>query len=197
MNKGTSTPARAPAQRMSKWEWVLRILRAQPRMILIPALSAALAILIVGVWWLGRRGVRPPSTGPAHGQAPEAQAPKLPRVRQPEAVTFAVTLTPGWVRGGEESKHVVIPPEATRVRFEARFEGGYPRYQARLETVEGRQVWSEGNLEAQTFPGGKRIFLDLSSTLLAPGDYILTVRGLPATGNPETVAEYAFRVEKR
>jgi hypothetical protein len=30
--------------------------------------------------------------------------------------------------------------------------------------------------------------------LLPPGDYILTLRGLPTAGSPETVAEYAFRV---
>jgi hypothetical protein len=193
LEAGISAPALS--HRMSKW--LLRLLRARPRTILVPALCAALAILIVGVWWRDHRSVRPPATGAVPGQAPKAQGPKLPRVQEPQAATFAVTLVPGLVRGGEESKPVVIPPEATRVRFEARFEGGYSRYQALLKTVEGREVWSGGNLQAETFRGGTRIFLDLSSSLLAPGDYVLTVRGLPAAGGAETVADYAFRVEKR
>jgi len=192
------SPARPLTHRVSKWEPLLRTLGARPQ-ILVPALSAALIILIVGGWWLERRSARPPATGALPGQAPAAQAPKLPQVQKPPAAkTLAVVLTPGLARGGEESRPLVIPPEVGRVRFEARFEGDYPRYYAVLETVEGRQVWgSEANLKAQAFPGGKRVFLDLSSSMLPPGDYILTVRGLPASGSAETVAEYTFRVANR
>lgn len=193
----TGGPAQPLTHRESRWEWLRRALGAQRQRVLVPALSAALAVLITGGWWLQHRRVPRPTTGPVPGQVPEAQAPKLPKVHEGQTVTFAVTLAPGLVRGAEESKSVVIPPEATRVRFEARFEGDYPRYEALVETVEGRQVWSEGNLQAETFLSGKRIFLDLSSRLLAPGDYILAVRGLPASGAAETVAEYAFRVSKR
>ncbi len=192
------SPARPLTHRAFMWERLLRVLGARPQTILIPAFSAALVILIVSGWWLERRSARPPATGALPGQAPEAQALKLPQVQPPGAKTLAVVLTPGLARGGEESRPLVIPPEVGRVRFEARFEGDYPRYHVVLETVEGRQVWSsEGNLEAQAFPGGKRVFLDLSSSMLPPGDYILTVRGLPASGSAETVAEYAFRVENR
>ena len=191
------SPSRPLPHRASRWERLLGILRAQPRVVLVPVLSAALVILVAGGWWLRHRGVRTPAIGQVPGQVPEAQAPKLPRVEQPQATTFAVTLTPGLVRSGEGSKPVVIPPEASRVRFEARFEGDYPRYDALLQTVEGQQVWSERSLQAETFLSEKRIFLDLSRRLLAPGDYILTVRGLPAAANPETVAEYSFRVSKR
>jgi hypothetical protein len=192
-----SSPARPLTRRVSTWDRLLRALGAQPRMVVVPALSAALAILIVGGWWLGHRSVPRPTTGPRPGQGPEAVMPTIRTGQQSGVTTFAIVLTPGLVRGSEKSKPVVIPPEASTVRLEARFEGNYPRYQALLETVEGKKVWSEGTLQAQTFPGGERIFLDLSSSLLAPGDYILTVRGLPAAGNPETVAEYAFRVVER
>ena len=84
-----------------------------------------------------------------------------------------------------------------RVRLEAQFEGDYPEYEAVLETAENKRVWSTRNLKAQAFPGGKNIFIDISSSLLAPGDYILTLHGFPAMGAPETAAEYAFRVAKR
>jgi anti-sigma factor RsiW len=190
-------PARPQTDRASKWEQLLRVLAARPQ-ILVPALTTALVILIVGGWWVERRSARPPTTGALRGQAPEAQAAKRPPMQPPEAKTLAVVLTPGLARGGEESRLVVIPSDVGRVRFEARFEGDYPRYHAMLATVEGRQIWSgEGNLEAQAFPGGERIFLDLSSNMLPPGDYILTVRGLSVSGSAETVAEYTFRVENR
>jgi hypothetical protein len=181
-----------PAHR--KWELLVAVLKAHPRRISIPAVCAALVIVIVGVW-LGYRSMRPLMTGSIPGQ--ESQAPKPGEVHEPQAITFTVTLLPGLARGREELRTVVIPAEASRVRFEAQFEGDYPTYQAVLETVEGKQVWSESNLQPQKFPGGMRIFLDLSSSVLASGDYILTVRGLPPTGRAETVAEYTFRIANR
>jgi hypothetical protein len=99
------------------------------------------------------------------------------------------------VRGGEQkSRPVVILPDVRRVRLEARFEGDYPSYEAVLQTAENKRIWSKGNLKDRPFPGGKRILFELSSSLLPTGDYILTLRGIPAAGSPETVAEYTFRV---
>jgi len=174
----------------------------------LAALSMILAILIMGSWWLGRRSVQPlqsrnapgmvaPTAGPLPNQAPQIQTQTSPEAQEPETRTIAVVLSRGLVRSTEqESRPVVIPPDVRRVQLEARFEGDYPHYQAVLQTAEGKRIWSKGDLEAQAFPGGKRILLYLSSSLLPPGDYILTLRGLPSSGNPETVAEYAFRVGK-
>ena len=168
---------------------------------LLPVLSLSLVILMAGSWWLGRRSVRPLQLPPAQpqtasGNAPGAVAPTAGE-QEPEARTIAVVLSRGLVRGNEEqSKPLVIPPEVSQVRLEARVEVNYPRYEAVLQTAESKRIWSGGDLEAQVFPGGKRILLDVSSSLLPHGDYILTVRGLPAAGSPETVAEYAFRVRK-
>jgi len=188
--------AASPARRASKLELLLGFVRAQ-RKVFLPVFSAAVAILIVGVWWVGHRGVRPGTSNSVPGQGAETQGQKPSPSPESPGATFAVTLVPGLARGGEGSEAVVIPAETSRVRFEARFEGQYPSYRALLETVEGRQVWSEGNLQAETFPGGLRIFLDVSSSLLSPGDYILSVQGVPATGRPQTVADYTFRVAKR
>jgi hypothetical protein len=162
-------------------------------------ISLSLVILTVGGWWLGRRSVQPLQlpTAPsqtASGNAPGTAAPTSGE-QEPEARTIAVVLSRGLVRGNEGgSKPLVIPPEVSQVRLEARVEVDYPRYEAVLQTAESKRVWSKGDLEAQAFPGGKRILLYLSSTLFPPGDYILTLRGLPTAGSPETVAEYAFRV---
>ena len=110
---------------------------------------------------------------------------------------MAVVLSRGLVRGNEEeSKPLVIPPEVRQIRLEARVEVDYPRYEALLQTAESKGIWSKGDLEAKAFPGGKRIILYLSSDVLPPGDYILTLRGLPTAGSPETAAEYVFHVGK-
>jgi hypothetical protein len=89
---------------------------------------------------------------------------------------------------------VLIPPVTNQVRLEARVEVIYQRYEAVLQTAESKPIWSQRNLEAEEFPGGRRIFLYVSKSLLPPGDYVVTVHGLPTSGSPETVAEYSFRV---
>lgn len=187
------------AQLAAKWKSLLRTIGTQPPMVMVPALSVAILVLMVGGWWLGRRSVQPlqlRSTLPraASGSAPDTATPTTGG-QESEARTMAVVLSRGLVRGSEEgSKALVIPPEVSQVRLEARVEVNYPRYEALLSTAEGKRVWSEGDLEAQAFPGGKRVLLYLSKDLLPAGDYIVTVRGLPTAGSPETVAEYVFRI---
>jgi hypothetical protein len=159
------------------------------------ALSLGLVILMAGSWWLGRRSVQPSQFSPAPPQTASPGAVTPAAEQEPEARTIAVVLSRGLVRGNEEgSKPLVIPPDVSQVRLEARVEVNYRRYEAALQTAESKPIWSKGDLEAQAFPGGKRVLLHISSSLLPPGDYILTLRGLPTTGNPETVAEYSFRV---
>ena len=137
-----------------------------------------------------------PENQTASGNAPGTAAPTAEE-QEPEARTIAVVLSRGLVRGNEEgSKPLVIPLEVSQVRLEARVEVDYPRYEAVLQTAESKRIWSKGDLEAQAFPGGKRVLLYISNSLLPPGDYILTLRGLPTVGSPETVAEYAFHVER-
>ncbi|MGB2887233.1 MAG: hypothetical protein WBC04_06030, partial [Candidatus Acidiferrales bacterium] len=190
------------AQLVTTWKSLLRGLGAQPRMVLVPALSVTILVLMAGGWWLGRRSVPPLQLPPAPPQTASSNAPvgvaPTSGKQEPEARTMAVVLSRGLVRGNEEgSKPLVIPPAVSQVRLEARVEVNYPRYEAVLQTAESKRIWSKGDLEAQAFPGGKRILLYLSSSLLPSGDYILTLRGLPTAGSPETVAEYAFRIGKR
>jgi hypothetical protein len=187
------------AQLITKWKSLLRTLGTPPRIVLVPAVFVTILILMAGGWWLGRRSVQPLRlpTAPTLTAAPATAAPTTGE-QEPDTKTIAVVLSRGLVRGNEEdSKPLVIPPGVSQVRLEARVEVDYPRYEAALQTAESKRIWSRGDLEAQTFPGGKRILLYLSSSLLPPGDYILTVRGLPTAGNPDTVAEYAFRIGKR
>jgi len=178
---------------LRKWKSRLQQLASRRRIVLIPALSATFLLLVAGGWWLVYRSRRSPTSAPV-ATTPHTQVPV--QRQEPEVVAFV--LAPGTARGSESgSGSLLIPPGVTRVRFEARFEGDYPEYEAVLETAENKPVWSTRNLKAQAFPGGKNIFIEISSSLLAPGDYILTLHGLPARGAPETAAEYAFRVAKR
>jgi anti-sigma factor RsiW len=202
------TPAGPLAHVVAKWKSLLRILGAQPRTVLIPALSMTLVVLVGGSGLLVRRSMQSSRYAPATastasrlpGQAPQPQPQTSIPAPEQEAGTVTFLLTPGLIRGGvEESRPLVIPAGVGRVRLEARVDvdGDYSNYEAVLQTAENKRIWSEGNLNAQTFPAGKRVFIVLSGSLLPPGDYILTLSGLTAAGRPESVAEYAFRVAKR
>jgi hypothetical protein len=202
------TPAGPMAHLVAKWKSLLRIFAAQPRTVLIPALSLTLVVLVVGSWWLVLRNIQSSRNAPttastasgSPGQAPKPQPQTSIPAPEPGARTVAFVLTPGLIRGGvEESRPLVIPAGVSRVRLEARVDvgGDYSNFEAVLQTAENKRIWSERNLNAQTFPGGKIVFLDLSSSLLPPGDYILTLRGLTVARHHETVAEYGFRVGEK
>jgi hypothetical protein len=155
-----------------------------------------LLALFAGSWWLGRRSTKPSgSSQTASGNTTHGVEPK--EGQGSEVRTMAFVLNRGSLRSGEESESLVIPPDISEVRLEARVEADYPHYEAVLQTPEGTQIWSKKNLQAHSSASGKNVRLYLSSTLLAPGDYILVLRGLPTPGTPEIVAEYVFRVSKK
>jgi hypothetical protein len=115
-----------------------------------------------------------------------------------ERSTFAFVLNPGLLRGpGRARNSLVIPPGVSQIRLEAWVEGDYPNYHVVVQTAENNRIWSKDNLKAQSVSGGKRVFIEIPRNLLQPGEYILAVRGVPSAGTSQTVAEYAFRVEKR
>jgi hypothetical protein len=191
---GTRPVAQSPP--VSKWKSLFGAVGTHPRVAFLSTLSFALLVLIAGGWWLEHKSVQhalplsQTGSGASSGNVP-------PTPEQEEPGTIALVLSPALVRGAEEqSKPLVIPPAVDRVRLEAPVQVSYQHYEAILQTVEGKRIWNKKGLDAETFPGGKRIVLHLPSSLLPPGDYILTIRGWQAAGNPETVAEYAFRVAK-
>jgi anti-sigma factor RsiW len=202
-NKGTE-PVRQPVsftyltpmQTASRWKSLLGPLAACPRWVFVSAVSMILLALLAGSWWRRSTSIHPPpSSQAASGNTPGGAPSKGGAAAGIRTMGFA--LNRGLVRGGEESELLLIPAEVTQVRLEARIEADYPRYQAVLQTVDSKQIWSKRDLEAEAFPGGKRVLLTVSSSLLSSGDYILTVRGQPTAGSAQTVAEYAFRVRQR
>lgn len=186
----------ASADRHESWvaKWKSRCWQfaTHHRIVLVPALSATFLLLVAAGLWLGYRSGRSAVSAPV-ATTPHTQGP-LQQQQEPGVIAFV--LTPGLVRGNEPGlASLVIPAGISRVRLQARFEGDYPEYEAMLETAENKLVWSARDLKAQASRSGKSISIDIPSSLLPRGDYILTLNGVPAMGPPETVAEYAFRVD--
>lgn len=195
-------PSRLTAHRAAaagKWKSWFPFLATKPRVALIPLFS--LLILVAAGWWLthgrGRQLATIPTALPSTSQSTSGQAPGQ-RQTSAERSTFAFVLNPGLFRGpGRAQNSLVIPPGVSQIRLGAWVEGDYPNYHVVVQTAENNRIWSKDNLKAQSASGGKRVFIEIPRNLLQPGDYILAVRGVPSTGTSQTVAEYAFRVEKR
>ncbi|MBV9624261.1 MAG: hypothetical protein JOZ14_09805 [Acidobacteria bacterium] len=176
------------------WKSRLRLLVTGRRILLIPVLSATFLLLISAGWWLEHRTGRQPASV-ASLPAPKAQG-SVPA--QPDRGTIALVLTPGVARGQESGlASLLIPPGASWVRLELRFEADYSNYEAVLETPENKRIWSAGNLKPEASAGTKTISVDITSSLLQRGDYILTLYGTRRVGAPITVAEYPFRVDRK
>jgi hypothetical protein len=107
-------------------------------------------------------------------------------------ISFA--LTPGLVRsmeGTQGMQKVTIPPGADWVRLQLDLgTGDYKRYQAILHK-DDKEIWSQITPRIQTEHAIEAL---VPAKILPHGDYILKLCGIPASGEPEHIESYCFRV---
>jgi cell division protein FtsB len=107
-------------------------------------------------------------------------------------VSFA--LTPGGTRdtqGTQGMQKVTIPPSANWVRLQLDIgTGDYKRYQAVL-LKDGKEIPSQITPRIKTEDAIEAL---VPAKLLPHGDYILKLSGIPASGDPEDIGSYTFRV---
>lgn len=177
-------------------------------------LATALLLVVLGcggIWWLwSRRQSAPtianhtaatptatinPSPTPA-ASLPPATPIHSPFPLQPKPVIATFTLSPVLVRDNDETQLLTIAPQTEVVRLllqlEPRRKG---RYQARLHTPEGKQIFRAHQLAAQPTANGQQIVLSIAARLLREADYIAQLDGVTAAGG--TVDRYYFRVAKK
>jgi hypothetical protein len=107
----------------------------------------------------------------------------------------AALLTPGMSRSGGDVAQITAPPGTLQVRLSAVFRtGDHASYRAEVQTVEGRVVWSRAGLRARPRGEGRSVTVTVPASALRAGDYILSLSGVTAAGEAETVEEYFFRI---
>lgn len=117
--------------------------------------------------------------------------------RQPRGqdVPLKVRLTHVLSRGAQQAVKVSVPGGVNVVELQLDLPGRrHQNYQASLRVNDGAEVFNVGDLQAEEADGGRAIKLRVPARLLTPQDYILSVKGATAAGQPEDVAEYFFRV---
>jgi hypothetical protein len=106
-------------------------------------------------------------------------------------------LTPGQTRdiGGDGFKRFSIPADKGTLRLQLILtRNEYPTYLVILQNIDSTVILSRDGLKAQSINGQPTIVVDAASRSLSPGDYQVKISGVTASGDPESLDGYFFRV---
>jgi len=112
---------------------------------------------------------------------------------------ISLILTPGLNRSDAAARKLVISPPVPLVQIELYIEqDDYRSYRASVQDAEGRRIWETKDLKSHSGPqGGKTVTMEISSSLLQSGDYLIKLDGKAANGQFEDAEDYRFQVVKR
>lgn len=140
------------------------------------SLAAAIMLIVGGVSWVVLNNWRQ-QTPPQPGNV------------------YVVTLTPGLTRDSGEIRKFTIPPDSGTIRLQLALpDNQYQSYEAVLHDSSGDILLTKSNLKAQSVSAQPALLVDIVPNLIPSGDYRITLSGLTADGNSESVTSYSFRV---
>jgi hypothetical protein len=179
---------------------------------------AATVVIAGGLTWLAIQNHRlrdqlqsarvPQPEFRAPGQEPQPKRAAVPQPANPniegtvargksrrsESLVAILTLTPGVYRGaGTSQQTLVVGSTKSWVHLQLAMDGNYPRYEAELQTVEGRTITHIPGSEIQARADEELVVMRVPANLLNPGDYILKLSGMGRNGEPDAVEFYSFR----
>ena len=110
----------------------------------------------------------------------------------------ALFLTPGRIRGGGETKRLVLAPGVEQVRLRLELTGDISsRYRAVVLNSEGKEIWNRAAPTARREGARPFISFTLPARILVEDDYELKLTGLDNTGQPERTDSYYFTALKK
>jgi hypothetical protein len=114
---------------------------------------------------------------------------------KPRTAVFPIFLTSGGIRSDGESTRIDLGRDVGIVRATLDLPGNdYKKYQAVLQTVEGRKLWTSPRLQARAANKGRIVILNIPARFLKRDDYQIKLSGVKAEGQLEEVASYPFGV---
>lgn len=116
----------------------------------------------------------------------------------PQSILASLFLWPGISRSGGNRPTLVVPQAATLARLQVGLEpeDQYEKFQVELRTLQGREVWTQGNMRSRRSRAGRVLVLSVPARSLAAGEYELALKGV-ADQRVEEVRYYYFTVVKR
>jgi hypothetical protein len=144
------------------------------RPLFVYALTAAILIIVGGIFWLGR------NAGPSGG----------------EVLAIELISTPA-TRGGNDVKQFKLTPDIETVRLQLDLpKNEYPSYEAVLLDSSLRPVLTGKNLKPQTLNSFAVVILDVKASLLSPDDYRIQLSGTTPGGRSESLATFFFKIPR-
>jgi len=110
--------------------------------------------------------------------------------------TLSFVLTPGLVRGIDEPRRLVVPPNIGIIQLQLEVEqaSGYRSFRAVLRSEDGDELWSQSRLQPAPINTGGFVVLSLPATFLSNGSYLINLFGRGSAERVEEVADYHFSV---
>ena len=113
-----------------------------------------------------------------------------PIQRMPDADLLSLDLTAGRIRDTGHASVIEIPASTKWVRLRLSLErSGYVSYRARVQTDEGKPIWTANDLRMQRIINDEMVAVVLPAALLVPGDYTIL---LTPTAGRERIGTYYF-----
>src|SRR5262249_2032784 len=121
------------------------------------------------------------------------QAQSLGQVERPPSV-ISLVLAPSIIVRDQSPgmKKLYLPPGGGVLRMKLKLKGEveYKSYQVTILTAEGAKRWSQDMLQAKRTGSSRSIDLWLPARTLAPGDYVLRLKGYASDGTLEEMGDY-------
>lgn len=109
--------------------------------------------------------------------------------------TLVLTLRENVVREDGDSSKVEITAGVTLVRLLLEVGvGSYNSFNAKLQTVEGKELGSVENLKARDADGAQFVVINIPREFLTSGDYQLKLIGISSDGRATGLGPYPFHV---
>lgn len=207
----------------SSWKSLLVFWRGPKLAYGLSLAVVALIAIILGFWFLRHFRNQEPERAKTEVPAATSPAPQTPTpAKQPEQhaqnaasptpvhspavvehpaaqpVIASILLLPGTARSADTAENLVIAPATSTAQLRVVVAKGdeYQSYALELRTANGKLVRSQSGLSAHAGRSGRIVALTLPATLLARGNYELTLNGINDPKRPEPLGYYYFRVQK-
>ena len=111
----------------------------------------------------------------------------------------SLVLVPGLSRAESAHEQLVLQPSAQLARIEIQLEprDDYPRFRVELRTRAGNDVLTQANTPGHRTGAGTVVSFDAPASVLAPGEYELTLKGVANNGSAQNIGFYYFSVLRR
>jgi hypothetical protein len=120
-------------------------------------------------------------------------------IREPQTPSLMTILLTTGFRTADGPQKVEIPRTIGTFRIHVRLNPAdeYPAYVADLQTSNGNPIRRWNRLRSSFIDGQRTMIVDVPTRLVPEGSYELTVKGVAARGESETLGYYYFNVTGR